>query len=67
MTRARVPGEHQVCRPKPEIALEETDRVRAAGVRLGCVLADAGNRMSAPLRQGLSARGLAWAVGVGAR
>lgn len=31
------------CAPqtKPEIALAEIDRVRAAGVRFGCVLADA--------------------------
>jgi SRSO17 transposase len=27
---------------KPEITLGEIDRVRAAGVRSGCVLADAG-------------------------
>jgi SRSO17 transposase len=42
----------------PEIALAEIDRVRAAGVRFGCVLADAGNGLSAPFRQGLSERGL---------
>ena len=67
MTKARVPGEHQTYKTKPEIALEEIDRVRAAGVRFGCVLADAGYGLSAPFRQGLSQRGLAWAVGVGAR
>jgi SRSO17 transposase len=33
-------------------------------VRFGAVLADAGYGLSAPFRQGLSARGLAWAVGV---
>jgi SRSO17 transposase len=67
MTKARVPGEHQVYKTKPEIALGEIDRVRAAGVRFGCVLADAGYGLSAPFRQGLSERGLTWAVGVGAR
>ena len=36
----------------------------AAGVRFGCVLADAGYGLSAPFRQGLTARGLAWAVGI---
>jgi hypothetical protein len=39
-------------------------RVRAACVRFGCVLADAGHGHSAPFRQGLSARGLVWSVGV---
>ena len=41
---------------KPEIALEEIDRARAAGLRFGCVLADAGYGLSAPFRQGLSER-----------
>ena len=36
----------------------------AAGVRFGCVLADAGYGLSAPFRQGLTARSLAWAVGI---
>ena len=35
------------------------DRAIAAGVRFGCVLADAGYRLSAPFRQGLTARKLA--------
>jgi len=52
---------------KPEIAIEEIDRIRHAGVRFGCVLADAGYGMSAPLRQALSERGLAWAVGIPGR
>jgi SRSO17 transposase len=43
----------------------EVDRVRAAAVRFGCVLADAGYGLSAPFHQGLTARGLAWAVGPG--
>ena len=42
LDRARVPGELRPYRTKPEIALAEIDRVRAAAVRFGCVLADAG-------------------------
>jgi SRSO17 transposase len=49
---------------KPEIALDEIDRVSAAGIRFGCVLADAGYGLSAAFRQGLSARGLVWSVGI---
>lgn len=67
MIRARVPDAQRSYKTKPEIALEEIDRTRTAGVRFGCVLADAGYGLSAPFRQGLSARGLTWAVGVGAR
>jgi SRSO17 transposase len=36
----------------------------ASGARFGCVLADGGYGLSAPFRQGLTARGLAWAVGI---
>jgi SRSO17 transposase len=61
---ARVPEEQREYRTKPEIALEEIDRVRAGGVRFGCVLADAGYGLSAPFRHGLSERGLTWAVGI---
>ena len=64
LKRAGVPVEHRVARTKPEIALAEIDRVMAAGVRFGCVLADAGYGLSAPFRQGLTARGLVWAVGI---
>jgi len=64
LKRAGVPSEYQVARTKPEIALAEVDRVISAGVRFGCVLADAGYGMSAPFRQGLMARKLAWAVGI---
>jgi SRSO17 transposase len=67
LTRARVPEEHWIPRTKPEIALEEIDRVLAAGVRFGCVLADAGYGRSAPFRQALSERGLRWAVGIPAK
>ena len=63
LKRAGVPVEHRAARTKPEIALAEIDCVMAAGVRFGCVLADAGYGLSAPFRQGLSARGLVWAVG----
>lgn len=39
----------------------------AAGVRFGCVLADAGYGLSAPFRHRLTARGLAWAVSIPGR
>jgi len=64
LKRAGVPVEHRAARTKPEIALAEIDRVMAAGMRFGCVLADAGYGLSAPFRQGLTTRGLAWAVGI---
>ncbi len=64
LIRAGVPQEWRVPRTKPEIALAEIDRLRATGLSFGCVLADAGYGLSAPFRQGLSARGLAWAVGI---
>jgi SRSO17 transposase len=64
LKRAGVPVEYRTARTKPEIALAEIDRVAAAGVRFGCVLADAGYGLSAPFRQGLTERNLAWAVGI---
>jgi SRSO17 transposase len=64
LKRTGVPAEHRAARTKPEIALAEIDRMIVAGVRFGCVLADAGYGLSAPFRQGLTARGLAWAVGI---
>ena len=64
LEQASVPAEYRVARTKPEIALAEIDRVVAAGVRFGCVLADAGYGSSAPFRQELTARNLAWAVGI---
>src|SRR6266446_6404674 len=64
LKRAGVPIEYRAARTKPEIALAEIDRVIAAGVRFGCVLADAGYGLSAPFRQGLTARKLNWAVGI---
>lgn len=67
LVRARVPEDRWAPRTKPEIALEEIDRIRAAGVHFGCVLADSGYGRSAPFRQALSERGLTWAVGIPAK
>lgn len=64
LERTGVPEELRPYRTKPEIALTEIDRVRAVGVRFGCVLADAGYGLSASFRHGLSERGLSWAVGI---
>ena len=64
LERAGVPQDCRDYRTKPEIALAEIDRIRAAGARFGCVLADAGYGLSASFRQGLSERGLTWAVGI---
>src|SRR3546814_7425029 len=58
MARARIPVERRVALSKPEIAIEEIDRVIASGVHFGCVLADAGYGSSAPFRHALSERGL---------
>jgi SRSO17 transposase len=67
MTRARIPNDRQVALTKPEIAIEEIDRVIASGARFSCVLADAGYGSSGPFRQALSERGLLWAVGLSRR
>jgi SRSO17 transposase len=64
LDRARVPDDWRTPRTKPELALVEIDRALAAGVRFRAVLADAGYGLSAPFRQGLSARDLVWAVGI---
>ena len=64
LERAGVPAEYRIARTKPEIALAEIDRMISVGVRFRCVLADAGYGLSAPFRQGLTARKLAWAVGI---
>src|ERR687897_2803271 len=63
LQHAGVPEAFWVERSKPEIALEELQRVLQAGVSFGAVLADAGYGISAPFRQALSALGLLWAVG----
>ena len=67
MAQARVPEDRRAALSKPEIAIEEIDRVIASGTRFGCVLADAGYGSSGPFRQALSARGLLWAVGLSRR
>lgn len=67
MRRARIPKDRQVTLTKPEIAIEEIDRVIASGARFGCVLADAGYGSSGPFRQALSERGLLWGVGLSRR
>lgn len=67
MARARVPEERKVALTKPEIAIEEIDRIIASGVRFGCVLADSGYGFSGPFRQALGERGLKWAVGLARR
>jgi len=67
MALARVPKDRQAARTKPEIAIEEIDRVIASGARFGCVLADSGYGSSGSFRQALSERGLLWAVGLSRR
>jgi len=67
LKQAGVPADYRDARSKPEIALVEIDRVIAAGVRFDCVVADAGYGLSAPFRQGLTARGLNWAAGIPGR
>jgi SRSO17 transposase len=67
LKQAGVPAGERDARSKPQIAIAEIDRVIAAGVRFGAVLADAGYGLSAPFRQGLTARGLTWAVGIPGR
>jgi SRSO17 transposase len=61
---AGVPENEVMARAKGAIALAELDRLIAAGVRFGVVLADAGYGASAAFRHGLSERGLTWAVGI---
>ena len=62
--RAGVPEAGVAPRSKGQIALDELDRVQAAGARFGTVLADAGYGASAAFRHGLDVRDLAWAVGI---
>ena len=61
---AGVPQDRRRRLAKPDLALEELDRVRALGVRCGAVLTDAGYGISAAFRQALSARDLLWAAGI---
>jgi SRSO17 transposase len=62
--KAGVPADCRAFRSKGAIALDELDRLRAAGVRFGCVLADAGYGSSAAFRRGLASRAPLWAVGI---
>jgi SRSO17 transposase len=62
--QAGVPADCRAFRGKGAIALEELDRLRAAGVRFGCALADAGYGRSAAFRRGLATRAPLWAVGI---
>jgi SRSO17 transposase len=62
--KAGVPADCRTFRSKGAIALEEIDRLRAAGVRFGCALADSGYGRSAAFRRGLAARAPLWAVGI---
>jgi SRSO17 transposase len=64
LQHAGVPEAFWAERSKPEIALDELQRVVQAGVSFGAVVMDAGYGNSAPFRQGLSALGLPWAVGI---
>src|SRR3954469_20778721 len=61
---AGVPEAARTAQTKPEIALAEIDRVREAGLRFSCVLADAGFGSSPAFRHGLDERELAWAAGI---
>ncbi len=61
---AGVPEAEVVARSTGAIALAELDRLIAAEVRFGMVLADAGSGASATFRHGLSERGLTWVVGI---
>ncbi len=58
------PEPEVVARSKGAIALAELDRLTAADVRFGIVLADTGCGASAEFRHGLDERDLRWAVGV---
>src|SRR5438105_8810037 len=64
LQRAGVPAAYRTARTKPAMALAELDRIIAASVRFGYVLADAGYGSSAAFRRGLTARKLVWAVGI---
>jgi len=67
VARVNVPKDRQTALTKPEIVIEEIDRVIAFGARFGCVLADPGGGSSGPFRQVLSERGLLWEVGLSRR
>jgi SRSO17 transposase len=58
-----VPADCRAFGSKGAIALEEIDRLRAAGVRFGGALADSGHGRGAAFRHGLASRARLWAVG----
>ena len=62
--KAGVPTDCRAFRSKGAIALAELDRLRAAGVRFGCALADSGHGRGAAFRRGLASRAPLWAVGI---
>src|SRR5918911_2971607 len=62
--KAGVPAACRRFRSKGAIALAELDRLLAAGVRFGCVVADAGYGAGARFRRGLAQRVACWAVGI---
>lgn len=64
LRRVGVPAAAHAYRVKGAIALAELDRLRAADVTFGTVLADAGYGASAAFRQTLTTRDLTWAVGI---
>src|SRR5215208_4858808 len=64
LQHAGVPEAFWVTRSKPEIALAELEHLLQAGVSFGAVVSDAGYDISASFRQGLSALGLLWTVGI---
>ena len=62
-SRADVPDEIMF-RCKWQISIEQIERGMNAGLRFGVVLADAGYGAIGQFRQGLSALGLTWCVGI---
>jgi SRSO17 transposase len=50
---------------KPQLALDQMWRAKAAGVPIGTVVADAAYGNECPFREGLEALGLEYAVGIG--
>jgi len=65
LERAGVPAEYRSARAKSEIALAELDRLIAAGVGFGTVLADAG--VKSQRKSTVSSPSARWRVSIGAR
>jgi SRSO17 transposase len=64
LAKAGVPETLRLHRSKSDIAVAELDKVLAAGIRFGVVLADAAYGSGTGFRRALSDRGLTWAVGI---